>query len=336
MFLILSGLWLGDYKRPPVRYPKFLPPVSSEKLRRLIEHAPDHLKHIRRRVRPWHLRWGALVVAVYLLADTVSLMLPPLVPDAPVVPAPPPRFLAKPRTLADYAPITGRNIFSSKGLLPEEGGDSLARKTRLPLRLVGTVVMTVKPQQSIAAIEHTAQSRIFPVQVGDWIEELAQITRIEETRVYFVNNERQETEFVELPEKQPRGLEEPTFASSRLSGVAKSGGGVTQVDETHFEVQKNVVDQGMSNLTSLLQEARAVPNFENGMPSGYKILQIQSGGLFDKLGIKNGDVITSFNGNPINDPGAAMRALGEIKTADRAQVTVKRGGRSMSLDYVLK
>ncbi|MBI3542315.1 MAG: PDZ domain-containing protein, partial [Deltaproteobacteria bacterium] len=89
----------------------------------------------------------------------------------------------------------------------------------------------------------------------------------------------------------------------------------------------------MANLNEVLQQARAIPNFENGMPDGYKILQIVPGSIFEKLGIKNGDVITGLNGETVNDPGKALALLNDLPNANHVEITVKRGGQKKTMQY---
>jgi general secretion pathway protein C len=52
-----------------------------------------------------------------------------------------------------------------------------------------------------------------------------------------------------------------------------------------------------------------VPNFENGQPAGYKCQKDQPAGNFQKLGLKNGDVIKGVDGQAVNDPAQALQKL---------------------------
>lgn len=81
-------------------------------------------------------------------------------------------------------------------------------------------------------------------------------------------------------------------------------------------VDQAEVDQALNDLNNRLTEARAVPNFENGNPTGYKVVQPPKGSTYEKLGLKNGDVIKSANGQPIKDPQHAFQILSTSKTTN--------------------
>ena len=87
----------------------------------------------------------------------------------------------------------------------------------------------------------------------------------------------------------------------------------------------------------VLTEARAVPNFENGVPAGYKLFQIVPGSIFDALGLKNGDTISAINGQSINDPAKAFEMLNELKSgAKNFEITMKRDGRTSTNNYDIR
>lgn len=277
-----------------------------------------------------YLRLGAAAFAAYFMADTVSLFTDSLIPDPPPVPAPRvARREEKRRSIDEYAAIIQRNIFNSQGIIPEpEGGDNgPARKTNLPFQLVGTVVLKDE-LKSIAAIEDKSQNLVFPVRVDDTLADKAKITKIERFKVYFINRSTGYLEYVEIIDDLPQvSMRAPAPSHS------KGGDGVTKTGDTSFELDRKVVDNAVSNLTEVLQQARAIPNFENGMPDGYKIIQIVPGSIYEKLGIQNGDVVCGVNDEPINDPGKAFAFFNEVKSARNLKICVKRGGRKMTMNY---
>ncbi len=279
-----------------------------------------------------YLRLGAAAFASYFLADTVSLFTDSMIPDAPPVPAPIVRRSNddKHRSVNEYAAITDRNIFSSKNIIPEDKpGDGIAQKTNLPLTLIGTVVLRDE-RKSIATIEDKSQNMVFPVRIGDTLNDRIEITKIMHLKVEFINKSNNRLEFVEIVEDMPTLRVEATHAAG------KAEGGITKMDETHIQLDQKIIKDGMANLNEVLQQARAIPNFENGMPDGYKILQIVPGSIFDKLGIKNGDVVVALNGEPVNDPGKALGLLNDLPNANHVDIGVKRGGRKMNMSYDIK
>lgn len=280
-----------------------------------------------------YLRLGAATLASYFLADTVSLFTDSLIPDPPAVPAPMVvRKNDKERSVDEFGAITSRNIFNSKGIIPdtEVNPNGPARKTNLPIVLIGTVVLKDE-LKSIATIEDKSQNMVFPVRIDDVVSDKIQIKKIEHLKVTFVNRSTGALEYVEIIEDLPTLRLETTKAPK-----ARGDGGISAASDTQFTIESKVIKDGMANLNEVLQQARAIPNFENGVPDGYKILQIVPGSIFDKLGIKNGDVIVGLNGEPVNDPGKALGLLNDLPNARNVQIAVKRNGKKMNMNYDIR
>mgnify|MGYP006289965903 CR=1 FL=1 len=84
-------------------------------------------------------------------------------------------------------------------------------------------------------------------------------------------------------------------------------------------------------LSRVLVQAAAVPYYEDGMLSGFQLLAIDAGSIYDKVGFKDGDIVTSVNGQKLSDVGRTIQLLHSMKGANIAQVTFRRGGSDHSL-----
>ncbi|MGZ3699548.1 MAG: type II secretion system protein GspC [Bdellovibrionota bacterium] len=280
-----------------------------------------------------------IVLCSYFLSDLTGLLAGRLIPEPPASHAFGNRAFGGPqhrlRQVEDYNVIFSRNLFNSQGIIPGEenpanptgpdlGGPPV--RTNLPFNLIGTLILQDE-LRSIATIEDKSASMVYPVQVDDEIPSKARIVKIEPKRVIFINTASGRREFVDLPEDNP--------TAPKLSlGTRPSGPAIDRVSNTQFNVSRNEVDKALGDLNNILTQARAVPNFENGQPSGYKLFQIVPGSIYDKLGLQNGDVIAGLNGTPINDPGKAFEMLNELKSgAGHLELQVKRDGRPSTFTY---
>ena len=52
-------------------------------------------------------------------------------------------------------------------------------------------------------------------------------------------------------------------------------------------------------INELMKQMNIRPYFEKGKPSGLMLSRIRLRSIFQELGLKNGDVITGVNGEPI-------------------------------------
>jgi type II secretory pathway component PulC len=57
---------------------------------------------------------------------------------------------------------------------------------------------------------------------------------------------------------------------------------------------------------------------------GIQLNNVKAGSLFEEAGIRDGDVITQFNGIQIDNPQASAQVLRELTEADRFEVSVTR------------
>jgi general secretion pathway protein C len=285
-----------------------------------------------------------VLLCTYFLADVTSLFLERFVPEPPPVRTQSfggPGGRNQARSLDQYSMIMSRNLFNEKGLIPGEtettpkatdlGGAPV--RTTLPFELVGTVILK-NELRSIGTIEDKTANMIYPVRAQDEIPSKAKILKVEPRRVIFVNLASGRREFVELPpDFSTNGPQLSVNSRSRSRGTPSKGAGVERVSPTQFNVSRSEVDKAMANLNQVLTQARAVPNFENGVPSGYKLFQIVPGSIYDKLGLQNGDTICGLNGQGINDPGKAFEMLNELRTSSNLELCVKRDGRQQTFAY---
>ena len=283
--------------------------------------------------------WGKLVTVIfstYFLADISGILVSNYLPKPPVIRAPKSSISGKKtRTRETYEPIFARNLFSSKKLIPgeelptggapDQGGAPI--RTTLPFNLIGTLILRDEIR-SIATIEDKSAAAVYPVRIQDEIPSKARILQIEANRVVFLNIGSGRREFIDLPEDI-----NSTAPRITLGGPRSTGAGIEQVAPTQFNVSRLEVDKALSNMSEILTQARAVPNFENGVPAGYKLFQIVPGSIYSKLGLQNGDVIAGVDGEPINDPARAFELLGRLKTANRLELQVKRDGRVLNNAY---
>jgi general secretion pathway protein C len=108
-----------------------------------------------------------------------------------------------------------------------------------------------------------------------------------------------------------------------LSGIRGSG--------TSFTVERDTLTQQMQK-PEFLTQALMVPN----AGGGFLVREIQPGSVYEKLGVRTGDVIRSVNGQPINNMEEVMKLyqqLGGIGQVGSIAIEITRGGRTESLQY---
>lgn len=287
----------------------------------------------------------SLVLGTYFAADLTALLAGSFLPEATIAPLATSGMggfgstRANQPQIEEYSAISSRNLFNSRGLIPGEeaipgsndpGGAPV--RTTLPLALIGTLILR-NELKSIATIEDRTASLVLPLRIQDEIPGKIRVLTIEPRRVVFLNLGSSRREFVDLPDDSgtaPR----ITLGSPRMSPSAS--GGIEQSSPTNFTIDRSEIDRAMADLNAILTQARAVPNFENGVPAGYKLFQIVPGSIYEKLGLRNGDTITGLNGDTINDPGKAFETLSALKTMKHLELQLKRDGKVSNFSYDIR
>lgn len=118
----------------------------------------------------------------------------------------------------------------------------------------------------------------------------------------------------------------PNRTGALLNGISGSG--------NEFNVDRETLAQQMQR-PEFLSQALVVPN----SGGGFLVREIQPGSVYEKLGVRAGDVIRSVNGQPINNMEEVMKVyqqLGGIQQASNITIEVTRAGHSETLQYNLE
>jgi general secretion pathway protein C len=111
---------------------------------------------------------------------------------------------------------------------------------------------------------------------------------------------------------------------------------VEDLGDNHYKIPKGTLDHSMSNLSQLLTQIRAVPNIQDGKTNGFALSEIEPGSVFDEMGLEEGDVIRSVNGQSITDPAQAMGMMGALSNQTHLTVQVFRDGKPTTLIYQIQ
>jgi general secretion pathway protein C len=99
------------------------------------------------------------------------------------------------------------------------------------------------------------------------------------------------------------------------------------------QLSRTMLNGQLQNFSQLLSQARVSPHFKNGKTDGFLIRAIVPGSLYDKVGLKNGDVIRKVNGSAITGPQQAMAMMQKLQKAVSVDVEIQRGGSIQQMHY---
>lgn len=267
--------------------------------------------------------WILIFIISFLLSDLLVLLSHGLFLPSKELPA---RKLTKGSNVntirhSQYKAIWKENIFHT-GPIPtqlfEESVSEEPVKTNLPFSLKGTIVHA-NPRRSVATVKGRKTSRSY--QVGDSIEEQAEILQIERRRIIFINSANGQKEFLEIPKQKKSAI---TYVAPVLkvpeqkSLVQKFGG--------DFKLHRSDVKKYLKKLPEILNQARMVPNIikKGGQEfmHGWRFASIQKGSVYEDLGFKVGDVITEVEGEPVDSAEKALELYNKFQTSSHVEIVV--------------
>lgn len=126
----------------------------------------------------------------------------------------------------------------------------------------------------------------------------------------------------------------PQQQESRPETTTASGDfNVTQVGPNSYRLSREDLNRATANLNSLASEARIVPDRQE---NGFKIFSIRPGGIWQKIGVQNGDVLKSINGIELSSPDKALEAYSRLRNANKLTLDIVRRGKKESLEYTIE
>jgi general secretion pathway protein C len=118
--------------------------------------------------------------------------------------------------------------------------------------------------------------------------------------------------------------------------TAKLDQGIRKMSEDSYEVDRSLVNELLANPMSVARGARIVPSVKDGQPNGFKLYAIRPNSVYAKLGMRNGDTISSVNGFDLSSPDKALEVYTKVREASNLSVSVIRRGKPTTLNYNIR
>lgn len=295
----------------------------------------------------------ALLSAKVLETDPEAAAIPPARRAAP----------ASARRRHDPGIVLRRNIFNSalgdlsaapiddaalpNAEMPQEEVELPCKNT---MRLIGTVVLPGELEQSLAAIVGTDQKaglhRGGAEVEGSRIRAIQSDSVILQTKTGFCRLAMFEVEgSAPKPPRRPTVQRDATRKQPKRGPDADRNAGLTseeisegieKVNDTNYNLSRTMLNKVLDNAGRLIGIAAVSPKVEGGRSIGMEIRGIRANTLLTKLGIQNGDILESVNGQSLTSTDAALGAYTTLRTADKFNLSIRRGSQSMIINYNLQ
>jgi type II secretion system protein C len=268
--------------------------------------------------------------------DVVALRLTP-------APAPVPRAVARQvdnsaahRSRVAYQEIVNRDIFNIAP--PPQAHVEVIEKIDLHLDLIGVSTGGKSPFAIIA--DHAGLQSVY--RLGATIPDAGKLVEVDSDRVY-IDHKGKRVELSLPKEDMPGPVQSAqpvappvTEDSADASTDDTYDPNVEDLGDNHYKIPRETLDHSVGNLTQLLTQIRAIPNIQDGKTNGFALSEIEPGSVFDEMGLQEGDVLSSINGQPVTDPSQAMQMMSALRNVTHLSIEVMRDGHMTTLSYQIQ
>jgi general secretion pathway protein C len=233
-------------------------------------------------------------------------------------------------SLDGYAIVSERNLFGGDsgdaGPVPEKEIDleeiPLASKS-LGLKLVGTVV-TGRSDFNLAIIENSSTRKQEGYREGDRVKEVL-IKKVQRHNVII--NTGKEDEILTMAADDSSG------GAPRRAPAVKRQRSKSSAKASNIKLKREEIESSLKDLTELMKQVKIDPVAEDEDAGGFKVSEIKSGSLFNKLGLRNGDIVQQINEQAISDTEQAIELYESLMDGGEITLEIKRGRRNKRLVY---
>lgn len=212
--------------------------------------------------------------------------------------------------VVDLNSLVNAHLFGVASSEPNPADVNAAPQTQMNLVLTGTMA-SADPQKGYAIVGESATSaKTYPT--GATLRPGTKLHSVFTDRVILDNGGKLET--LVLP-RQFAGAGMPV-----RTPVATSNGVGDEL--------RRIAETNPGAFTTVV---RPQPVFANGVQRGYRVYPGRDRKLFANLGLQPGDLVTSVNGTPLDDPSRGMEIFNSLNSAAQVSVTIERNGQTQQL-----
>jgi hypothetical protein len=136
----------------------------------------------------------------------------------------------------------------------------------------------------------------------------------------------------------------PETAQSRMANVREKADAerdqvlanidaeITRKDDGHYTITRRGADAVMASLPSIARTLRVSPEAKAGKQIGYRLVSLKPGALLTRVGLRDGDVVVSLNGNRLSSSAKALEAYAKFRTTGVMRADVLRASKSLAVE----
>lgn len=252
-------------------------------------------------------------------------------------------LVSKKFPISRYDIILKRNLFGISALSTTDKSDGVTEDlpdTTLNLELLAT--FTDPKSITLAVIKNIDNNKIDSYSSGQVVEiidsEKVKLVNVGRCKA-VINRMTQGRETIKCKElgktvssKTSIGPRIQKFNENRsIRNKNTKNRDIQKVGQNEFVIEKKFFDEILDDPTSILDQARVIPQED-----GLRFFGIRSSSIFFKLGIRNGDIMHEINDVEMNDIEKALSLFEDLRSESDFSINLTRGGRKITYEYTVE
>jgi len=252
-------------------------------------------------------------------------------------------LVSKKFPISRYDIILKRNLFGISALSTTDKSDGVTEDlpdTTLNLELLAT--FTDPKSITLAVIKNIDNNKIDSYSSGQVVEiidsEKVKLVNVGHCKA-VINRMTQGRETIKCKELG-KTVSSKTSISARvqksneyrkIKNTNTKNRDIQKVGQNEFVIEKKFFDEILDDPTSILDQARVIPQED-----GLRFFGIRSSSIFFKLGIRNGDIMHEINDVEMNDIEKALSLFEDLRSESDFSINLTRGGRKITYEYTVE
>lgn len=245
------------------------------------------------------------------------------------------------RTRSAYQEIVSRDIFNIAP--PPQQHVEVAENVDLHLELIGVSTASAGKAPFAIIADRSGQQNVYSL--GQTVPNAGKLVEVDKDRAVIDHNGKRIA--LSLPKDDMPGPVESAqpLAAPVVDDTADASAdnqddaydpNVEDLGDNRYKIPRDTLDHSIGNLSQLLTQIRAIPNIQNGKTNGFALSEIEPGSVFDEMGLEEGDVLRTVNGQTVTDPTQAMQMMTSLRNATQISIQVLRDGQPTTLTYQIQ
>lgn len=244
--------------------------------------------------------------------------------------------------IGSYASIVETPIFPSESLefKPVSVPDDMLMGEGLSyapgsLRLVGTIV----GKESLVIIEKKGEGVEKTFRVGDTVFDAGVLRQVTRESALISSGSGEFTLAMpkeNLPEDGGASRDNAADYQAARNIVWRPDESVRKTGENAWAVDQKAIAHALDNIGQVLSDARLTPVQSRDGVEGFLVNEVAPRGIFDIIGLKNGDILKRVNGFEVTTPEKAVQVLMGLRGETKIEIDIVRGGKKIKLQYDIR